>query len=690
MSWMVAMAAPPPAPAPPTAPRRDHRQVWHGQSYSDPYFWLREKDSKAVLDYLAAENAYTTATTQDQEGLRESLYKEMLGRIKQTDLSVPVRNRGYFYYTRMEEGRQYPLWCRKKGSLEAAEEVYLDINALAQGLPFLGVGASAISEDSGLLAYCTDATGYRQYLLHVKDLKTGKSLPDTAERVDEVEWANDHRTLFFVTEDKTTKRQNQLWRMRLGEKPELIFEEKDELYDVGLQKTRDQKYLLLDIRSTDTWETRLLSADDPKGTFRVVLPRQKGHKYEVDHREGLLYLRTNRGAKNFKIVTAPLADPSPRNWKEFVSPRPDVLVESLNLFRTFAVVNEKTLALDRFRVFDFAKGIWHEVGFPDAVYTARLSSTPEFDTPAFRFTYQSMVTPPAVFDYEPATQERKLLKQEEVLGGFDPRNYRTERLWATARDGVKVPISILYRKDFKRDGQAPLFLYGYGSYGFGMSAGFNPSRLSLVDRGIPFAIAHIRGGDELGEGWHEDGMLMKKKNTFFDFIDCAEFLIKEKWVARDGVLAEGGSAGGLLIGAVVNERPDLFRAVHAAVPFVDVMNTEMDASLPGTVREWLEWGDPNEKPAFDYMMSYSPYDNLKKGAYPAMLVTTSYNDSQVMYWEPAKYVAKLRTLKTDSTPLLLKCRMDPGGHGGASGRYDVLRDRAFEYAWFLNQLGMRQ
>ena len=420
----------------------------------------------------------------------------------------------------------------------------------------------------------------------------------------------------------------------------------------------------------------------------MVVPRRKGLKYDVEHRDGTLYIRTNDGAKDFRVVTAPVKDPSMRNWKPFLDARPGEKIVDVRPFRDFLVVATQEAGLPRFRVFDFGKKAWGESAFPDPVYMATVQGGQEFDTRTFRFRYQSFVTPPSVYDVDMATGDRKLMKQDEVLGGYDPSRYASARLWATARDGTKVPVSIVHRKDVKPDGTAPLWLYGYGSYGYGMSASFSSGRLSLLDRGVVFAIAHVRGGDEMGEAWHDDGMLMKKKNTFHDFVDVTQFLVKEGWAAPGKVLIEGGSAGGLLMGAVVNERPDLFRAVHTAVPFVDVMNTMMDASLPLTTTEYLEWGDPNHKAAFDYMRSYSPYENLAAKAFPAMLVTTSLNDSQVMYWEPAKYVAKLRTLKTDANPLLLKIKLDPAGHGGASGRYDALRDRAFEVAWMLSQVGI--
>jgi oligopeptidase B len=523
----------------------------------------------------------------------------------------------------------------------------------------------------------------------VKDLRTGQTLPDTTERVDNIAWAADNKTLFVTTEDAVTKRADHLWRHTLG-KPEFepVYEEKDELYRLGLEKTRDKRFVLLDIGSTDTTEVRYLRADQPASNFTVFLAREKKHRYDIDHRDNLFYIRTNKNAKNFQIVTAPENDPSPKNWKVFVAHDDNVLIEGVDLFRDFAVSIEKSEALNRIRIYDFKSGKWNSIAFPEPVYSVFPGGTPDYNSKTFRYSYQSLITPSSVYDYDAQTGKSTLLKRQEVLGGYDASQYVSERQWATARDGVKVPLSIVYKKGFKRDGRSPLMLYAYGSYGFGTPATFSSARLSLLDRGVPYVIAHIRGGDEMGEKWHDDGMLMHKKNTFYDFIDSAEYLIREKWTSKDRLLIEGGSAGGLLMGAVVNMRPDLFRAVHAAVPFVDVMNTMMDASLPLTVGEYLEWGNPNEQQAYDYMKTYSPYDNLEKRVYPALLVTTSLNDSQVMYWEPAKYVARMRTLKTDSNPLLLKVKMEPAGHGGASGRYDRLRDQAFEYAWLLSQVSI--
>jgi oligopeptidase B len=604
---------------------------------------------------------------------------------------VPVREDGYFYYTRTEEGKQYPIRCRKKGSLDAKEEVLLDLNELGKGRKFVGLGAFVMSDDQNLLAYTIDYVGYRQFNLQVKDLRTGATLSDTIERVDSVAWAADNRTLFLTTEDAVTKRANRAWRHTLGGKEfEPLFEEKDEVFRLGVHKTRDKKYLFLACESTDTTEFRYLRADQPNSDFTVFLPREKQHRYFLDHREHLFYIRTDKGAKNYQVFTTPEGDIHPNHWKIFIPPDRDVLIDHLDLFRDFAASVEKSQAINRMRIFNFKSGKWSAIPFPEPVYAASPGETPDYDSQTYRYTYQSLITPASVFDYDTRTGKSTLLKQQEVPGGYDPSQYVSERRWVTARDGVKVPLSIVYRKGFKRDGRGPLFLYAYGSYGIGMSASFSSSRLVLLDRGLAYVIAHIRGGNDLGEQWRDDGRLMNKKNTFNDFIDCAEYLIQEKWTSQDRLLIEGGSAGGLLMGAVVNMRPDLFRAVHLAVPFLDVMNDMMDPSLPLTTTDYPEWGNPNDKAAYDYILSYSPYDNLHKAAYPPMLLTESLHDSQVAYWESAKFVAKARTLKTDNNPILLKMKMDPAGHGGASGRYDQLKDHAFEYAWLLSQVGITQ
>jgi oligopeptidase B len=694
MSPTSAQPVSPAPPVPPIAPQRDHSSTYHGTAFKDPWFWLREKDSPAVLDYLQHENAYTAGVTKEQQPFVDTLYAEFLGRIQQTDLDVPVRHGDWFHTTRTVEGLQYPLYARRRATAQGAydeqapEEVLLDLNVLGKGLAFISLGDLQVSDDGRTLLYTVDDTGFRQYKLYRKDLATGRVDGPLAERVTGVEWAADHRTIVYSTEDAQTKRSDTLWRLAPGAQPERLYHEADELFDVALSRTKDRRYLVLDLQSTDTWEVRLLDAQQPGGALQTVLPRRTGHKYEVEHRDGLLYIRSNLDAKDFRVVTAPVGQADPSKWKTLVAHRPGVLVQDVALFQQFMVVSEKTEGLNRFRIHDFRNGTWRELPFAEPVYAAAAGKTPEFTSTQFRYSFQSFLTPPSVYDFDMDAGTSALLKQQAVLGGYDASRYTSERLWVTARDGTRVPLSIVYRKDRPRDGKGPLWLYGYGAYGYGSSASFAGWRLSLLDRGVAFAIAHVRGGNELGETWHDDGMLMKKKNSFFDFIDSADHLVKTGWTTPAGLMAEGGSAGGLLMGAVVNLRPELFRAVHAAVAFLDVVNTSMDPSLPLVVGEYLEWGNPNDKPAFDYILSYSPYDQLAAQAYPALLLTSSYNDSQVMYWEPAKYVAKLRTLKTDKHPLLLKMKMEPAGHGGASGRYDALKDRAFEVAWMLWQVGI--
>ncbi len=675
-------------PKPPIAKRVPKKTTIHGDTLVDDYFWLREKSNPEVIAYLEAENAYTDAVMKPTEAFQEALYKEMLARIKQTDLSVPYRDGNYYYYSRTEEGKQYPILCRKKGSLSAPEEIMLDLNELAKGHKYLGLGTATVSNDGSLLAYSTDTTGYRQYKLQVKDLRTGELLPDQVERVTSVAWASDNKTLFYVTEDAVTKRPNKFFRHRLGQKEgELLYEEKDEQYDLSAARSRSRSYVFVFSSSKTTSEVRYVSTDRPQEAPKVLLPRREGHEYYVDHHSDLFYIRTNDKGKNFRLVTAPIKDPQEKNWQEVLPHRQDVMLEDIECFANFYIAIEREKGLPRMRVTEISSGQAHYIEFPEPVYSAFQSNNPEFNTDTFRFSYQSFVTPSSVYDYHMKTRQRELLKQQEVLGGYDPKLYQSERIYATATDGTKIPISLVYKKELKRDGTRPLWLYGYGSYGFPQSVTFSSNRLSLLDRGVIYAIAHIRGGGEMGREWYEQGKLMRKKNTFTDFIACAEHLIKEKYTSKDRLVITGGSAGGLLMGAVTNLRPDLFKAVIAYVPFVDVINTMLDASLPLTTQEYLEWGNPNEKAAYDYIKSYSPYDNIAAKAYPAMLVRISLNDSQVPYWEGAKYVAKLRATKTDSNLLLLKTNMG-AGHGGASGRYDALRDTAFDYAFILSQLGI--
>ena len=683
------------APIPPVAAKTAWSETRHGEVVSDDYRWLHKKEQPEVIAHLNAENAYTEAMTADIKPLADKLYAEIKGRMQEVDLSVPTRRGDYFYYTRFEAGKQYPINARRRADArmayddKAAEEILLDQNELAAGQKFFAVGAFSVSPDNSLLLYTTDTTGYRQYQLHVKDLKTGKLLADSVPRVTTLAWAADNKTVFYVQEDATTKRSDRLFRLALGSAPVEVFHEEVEQFNLGVGTTRDLKFIELDSGATDTSEVRLLAADQPNGEFRSVLGRSKGHRYSIETRNGELFILTNKNAKNFRLVTAPLAHPEEKNWKELVRHDKEVLVNNLEVFQDYLVVSEKTKALARMRIYDFKKKAWKTVKFDDPVYLARSAGTPEFSSTRLRLSYQSPVTPPTVLDVDMGSGARTVLKRQEVVGGYDASRYESRRLWATARDGVKVPLWAVYKKGVKFNGSAPLLLYSYGSYGISTEATFSVSRISLLERGVVYVQAHIRGGTDLGEAWHDDGMLMKKKNTFNDFIDSAEFLVKQKWTSPQHLIIQGGSAGGLLMGAVVNMRPDLFHAVHAAVPFVDVMNTMMDASLPLTTGEYLEWGNPNEKAAYDYMRSYSPYDNIARKAYPAMLVTTGLNDSQVMYWEPAKYVAKLRAYKTDSNPLLLKTNMG-AGHGGASGRFNAIQENAFNMAWMLSQWGIKE
>lgn len=673
---------------PPAAKRVPKVTEIHGERLVDDYAWLREKQDPEVKAFLDAENAYADAMTAASEGLRRRLYDEALGRIKETDLSVPYRHRGSFWYARTRKGQQYPISCRKKGSLEAPEEVVLDLNEIAKTETFVGRGAFAPSDDGSLLAYTIDTTGFRLYTLFVKDLGSGALLPDRVERVDSLAWAADGKTLFYVVEDDA-KRPYRLYRHAVGTAgPDaLVLEEKDERFTLAVSRSRDDRWILVQASSHTQSEWSLLPAAEPGAALRVVAPREKDHEYDVEPAGDLLYIRTNDGCRDFRVVTAPAASPGKASWKELVPCRDGVMVSGLDAFRGHLVFLERQDALARLSVRDLATGETHRIEVPEPISSVSPEANPEYDTRTFRFTFQSFTTAPMVFDYDMGTRARTLLKKTEVPGGYDPSLYRSERLRATAPDGTKVPVSVVFRKDVPRDGTAPLFLTGYGSYGIPSFVSWNPALPSLLDRGVVFAVAHVRGGGDLGKRWHDGGRMMAKKNTFTDFVACAEELVAEKVASKAKIAIQGGSAGGLLVGASVNLRPDLFRAAILHVPFVDVINTMLDESLPLTVGEFEEWGNPKKKDEYLYMRSYSPYDNLKKGAYPSILVKTSWSDSQVMYWEPAKYVAKLRTLKTDANPLLLKTNM-AGGHGGSSGRYDRLRETAFDQAFVLAQLGV--
>jgi oligopeptidase B len=659
----------------------------HGYKLTDNYFWLREKSNPEVIKYLEAENQYTDALMKPTEALQETLYKEMLGRIKQTDLSVPYKQGEYYYYTRTEEGKQYPYFCRKRGSLEAKEEIMLDQNKLAEGHTYSGLGAVTVSDDGNWLAYSLDTNGYRQYTLYVKDLRNGQMSNEKIERTTSVLWASDNKTLFYVTEDAVSKRNDKFYRHVVGtDKNELLYEEKDELFDIGAGRSDDKKMIFLGAESKTSNEFRYLPANQPTGEFKVILPREEDHEYSVEHYNNLFYIRTKKNAKNFRVVTTPVGDTQEKNWTTFIAHNPNIKIDGVSFFADHCVVSEKEGGLNQLRIINMKTKASHRISTPEPDYSLYLNVNADFNTSTLRIGYQSMVTPFSIFDYDMNTRNRTLLKQQPVLGGYDAKQYVAERINAVARDGTKVPVSVVRRKDVKLDGKAPMLLYAYGSYGSSGSATFSSNRLSLLDRGAIYATAYIRGGGELGEDWREQGRMMNKLNTFYDFIDCGDYLVKQKYTSKDRLVIQGGSAGGLLMGAVVNMRPDLFKAVVAQVPFVDVMNTMMDASLPLTTSEYLEWGNPNKKAEFDYMYKYSPYDNIAAKNYPAILVQVSLNDSQVPYWEGAKFAAKLRAMKTDNNPLLLKTNMG-AGHGGASGRYDALRETAFTYAFMLWQMG---
>ena len=666
----------------------------HGTQLQDDYAWLRDKGSPRVTAYLEAENAYTSAAMEGTEALQSALYDEILSHIKEDDVSVPYRDGAWEYLSRTEKGLQYPRFCRRAADGSGEEITILDVNLLAEGQPFMSVGTLGVSPDGKLLAYTTDNTGFRQYRLAIKNLETNETLTDSAERVGSIAWAADSSTLFYTTEDEQTKRQDQLWKHRVGTTGSdvLVFEEKDERFNIGVGRTLDRHYVILDCSSHTTSESWFLDAAQPDGAFALIASRVDDEEYSLEHRDGFFYIRTNQGAEQFKLVRAQVGHTEREHWQEVLPEHADAPLEDFDLFQHFLVTNYRERGLPVLRVFSLdTAGLPTEpndIRFPDPAYTAFGEINRNFAATTYRYGYQSLVRPASVFEYDVATQQSTLLKQQEVPGGFDASQYASERLWFSARDGVQVPISLVYRRDkFHKDGKSPLYVYGYGSYGYALPLGFSASRLALLDRGIVVAYAHIRGGGELGDPWHDGGKMMSKLNTFTDFIDATEFLLAHGYGDRKRVAIEGGSAGGLLMGAVTNMRPDLFRAVLSHVPFVDVMNTMLDASLPLTVAEYEEWGNPNEPEAFAYMRSYSPYDNLAAGAYPAMLVKTSLNDSQVMYWEPAKYVAKLRTLKTNDTPLLLHINMD-AGHGGASGRYDYLKEIAFDDAFLLRELGV--
>ncbi len=674
----------------PVAAKQPHVTVIHGDTLRDDYFWMRDKASPEVRAYLESENAYAAEMMAPAAALHERLYTEMLARIQETDMDVPYRYGQFLYYSRTVEGLQYPIHCRKRIGQGAAEEVLLDENAMAEGLEYLRVGRFLPSDDGNLLAFTTDTTGFRQYRLQLKDLRTGAVTADVAERVTAIAWAADNRTLFYIQEDPVTKRWNKVFRHDLlAGSPELIYEETDDLFDVYLYRSRSRAFVFLVSSSSTTSEVQFLAAQRPGDRLQSIAGRRDGHEYYADHSGDRFYIRTNDRGRNFRLVTAPVASPGEPSWAQVWNHREDVMLEGVDCFDRYYVMTEREKGVPYVRVADNRSGRSHRIKFPEPVYVVELEDNREYGTDTLRFVYESFVTPASVYDYDMKTRERKLLKEQPVLGGFDRKQYRSERIYATASDGTKIPVSLVYRTD-TRPANRPMLLLGYGSYGVSLDAWFSSDRLSLLDRGMIFGIAHVRGGGEMGKRWHEDGRLMKKMNTFTDFISCAEHVIAKGYTSSDRLAVTGRSAGGLLMGAVVNMRPDLFKVVLTAVPFVDVMNTMLDASLPLTTGEYLEWGNPNEAPDYTYMKSYSPYDNVARRPYPAMLVRTSLNDSQVMYWEPAKWVAKLRDRNEGAAEVLFRTRLEPAGHGGASGRYDRLRDTAYEYAFILTRLGINE
>lgn len=667
----------------------------HGYKITDNYGWMRDRETPKraeVVDYLNAENKYVESYMDKHKPLIDTLYNEMIGRIKETDLSVPTRIGNFWYYNKTEKGKQYPTFLRSKAKDGAGEEVLLDVNEMAKGHKFFSIGSFEVSDDGTMLAFSSDTTGYRQYTLQFKNLTTGEILPDKIDRVTSTEWSPDGKYFFYVQEDPVSKRNDKLFRHTVGTTgaDQLVFEEKDVLFNVGVGRSRDKKMMFIGSYASTMSEFRYLPAGEVEnGTFKMLTPRREGHEHSVDFDNGEFYITTNKDAENFKVMRAPASDPSEKNWKDFIAHNPAVKVDGVSFFKDYAVVSELENGLEYLRVMD-RKTRRADIRIPtdEPVYTLGLSGNPEYDTPSVRYNYSSMVTPNSTLEFDFKTRTSSVLKQQEIPSGHDRSKYETTRVWATARDGVKVPVSLLMKKGTKLDGKSPMMLYAYGSYGASMTPGFSTARLSLVDRGMIYAIAHIRGGSELGERWRQDGRMFKKMNTFNDFIDSSKYLIDNKYTSADRLVIMGGSAGGLLMGVVVNQAPELYKAAIAQVPFVDVMNTMIDDTLPLTTQEWIEWGNPrDDKKAWDYMVTYSPYDNVKAQKYPNLLIEASLNDSQVPYWEASKWAAKLREMKTDNNIILLKTNMG-AGHGGASGRYDRYKEVAFTYAYALSQVGL--
>jgi len=692
-------------PAPPAAEKQTHVTEIHGLQLKDDYFWMRLSDDQKeaaepdeqtakVVDYLNRENDYTKEVMNGTEAFQENLFNEIVGRIKQDDQSVPLLDNGYYYYSRYEEGKEYAIYCRKLGSLEAEEQVMLNVNEMAEGFNYYAVGGQSVSTNNNLLAFSVDTVSRREYTLQFKDLTTGEVLADRIPgTTGGATWANDNKTVYYSKKDPITLRSSRIFKHILGTDASadvLVFEEADETFSCGIGKSKSEQYLMIASYSTVSNEWRYLDANTPNGEWKIIQPRERNLEYSCSHYGEHFYITTNRDAKNFKLVRTPIHATTYENWEDVLPHRDETLLEGVDIFKDYLVVSERTEGLNQIRVKRWDDAEDYYIQFPDPAYSAYVGANPDFDTKQLRYGYNSMTTPSSVFEMDMVSQATNLLKQQEVLGGsFDPANYESERVMVEARDGTKVPVSIVSRKGVKKDGNNPFLLYAYGSYGYSMDAGFSSTRLSLLDRGFVYAIAHIRGGQEMGRDWYEDGKMFNKKNTFTDFVDCGQAMVDLGYTSPQHLYAMGGSAGGLLMGAVINMAPALFNGVIAAVPFVDVINTMLDESIPLTTGEFDEWGNPKNKDSFDYMMSYSPYDNVTAQDYPHMLVTTGYWDSQVQYWEPAKWMAKLRDTKTGENLLVMDCNMETG-HGGASGRFKRLRETAMEYAFFMMLEGIEE
>ena len=678
----------------PVAEKKPEELTIHGHTRIDNYYWLRERDNPEVIAYLEAENAYREEVMKGTEQFQKDLFDEIVGRIKQDDESVPYKENGYYYYTRFEEGKEYPIFCRKKESMEADEEVLANVNEMAEGYDYYQVGGLSISPDNRYMSIGIDTLSRRKYTIYIKDLGTGKMLEDRIPlTTGGSSWAADSKTLFYTQKDDETLRSKAIYRHEMGTDASgdvLVYEESDETFSTFVYKTKSKKYMVIGSHSTLTSEFRFLPSDDPRGEFKVVHPRERGLEYNISHYGDFFYIITNLDAKNFRLMKTPINRTGKENWEEVIAHREDVFLEGLEIFEDYLVLDERKEGLNLLRVIPWDGSLEHYIDMGEEVYSVSISVNPDFDSKLLRYRYSSLTTPNTVLDYDMEKREKTVLKQDEVLGGtFDPANYEAHRIYATADDGKKIPMSIVYRKGLELNGTNPTLLYGYGSYGHTMDPGFRSYRLSLLDRGFIFAIAHIRGSQVYGRSWYEDGKLLKKMNTFTDFNDCAEHLIKENYTSPDHLYAMGGSAGGLLMGAVINLQPELYKGVIAAVPFVDVVTTMLDEDIPLTTSEYDEWGNPNEKEYYDYMLSYSPYDQVEAKEYPNLLVTTGLHDSQVQYWEPAKWVAKLRDMKTGDQQLLLYCNMETG-HGGASGRFEQFKETAMEYAFLFNLEGITE